>query len=107
MPPEQLANWQGQSKPIIVDLDTEAGRQRSLFVHLRQQSCRRSIRQADTQLMAEPRPASAPSTRDDDRKLTAMFEARIDKPTIARKLKRTVAAIISRRGKLRRLEPQQ
>jgi hypothetical protein len=23
MPPEQLANWQGQSKPIIVDLDTE------------------------------------------------------------------------------------
>jgi hypothetical protein len=24
MPPEQLANWQGQSKPIIVDLDTDA-----------------------------------------------------------------------------------
>ena len=24
MPPEQLANWKGQSKPIIVDLDTDA-----------------------------------------------------------------------------------
>jgi hypothetical protein len=24
MPPEQLANWQGQSKPIIVDLDAVA-----------------------------------------------------------------------------------
>jgi len=24
MPPEQLANWQGQSKPVIVDLDTDA-----------------------------------------------------------------------------------
>ena len=24
MPPEQLANWQGQSKPIIIDLDTDA-----------------------------------------------------------------------------------
>jgi hypothetical protein len=24
MPPEQLANWKGQSKPIVVDLDTEA-----------------------------------------------------------------------------------
>jgi hypothetical protein len=24
MPPEQLANWQGQSKPIIVDLNTNA-----------------------------------------------------------------------------------
>ena len=24
MPPEHLANWKGQSKPIIVDLDTDA-----------------------------------------------------------------------------------
>jgi hypothetical protein len=24
MPPEQLANWKGQSKPIVVDLDTAA-----------------------------------------------------------------------------------
>jgi hypothetical protein len=24
MPPEQLANWKGQSKPIIVDIDTTA-----------------------------------------------------------------------------------
>jgi hypothetical protein len=24
MPPEQLANWKGQSKPIIVEVDTDA-----------------------------------------------------------------------------------
>jgi hypothetical protein len=24
MPPEQLANWKGQSKPMIVDIDTVA-----------------------------------------------------------------------------------
>jgi hypothetical protein len=54
--------------------------------------------------MAGPRPAGAPWTPDDDRKLTAMIEAGIDKPTIARKLKRTVAAITSRRGKLHNLE---
>jgi hypothetical protein len=24
MPPEQLANWKGQSKPVIVELDTDA-----------------------------------------------------------------------------------
>jgi hypothetical protein len=36
-----------------------------------------------------------------------MFEAGIDKATIARKLKRTIAAIISRRGKLRQLRRRQ
>jgi hypothetical protein len=33
-----------------------------------------------------------------------MLEAGMDKQLIARKLKRTLAAIISRRGKLRQLE---
>jgi hypothetical protein len=57
--------------------------------------------------MVGPRPAGPPWTPDDDRKLTAMIEADMDKPQIARKLKRTVAAIISRWGKLRQLERRQ
>jgi hypothetical protein len=54
--------------------------------------------------MVGPRPAGPRWTADDDRKVMAMFDAGIDKSTIARKLKRTVAAIISRRGKLRQLQ---
>ena len=54
--------------------------------------------------MAGPRPAGPPWTPDDDRKLMAMFDAGMDKPMVARKLKRSVAAIVSRRGKLRNLE---
>jgi hypothetical protein len=54
--------------------------------------------------MVGPRPAAPPWTPDDDRKLAAMAEAGMDETLIARKLKRTVAAIISRLGKLRQLD---
>jgi hypothetical protein len=54
--------------------------------------------------MTGPRPAGPAWTTEDDRKLLAMLEAGMDKQLIARKLKRTLAAIISRRGKLRQLE---
>jgi hypothetical protein len=54
--------------------------------------------------MVGPRPAGPPWTPEDDRRLMAMVEAGVDKAMIARKLKRTVAAIISRLAKLRRLQ---
>lgn len=77
-----------------------------ILLHLRQQSYRHRIRPADTQLMVGPRPAGPPWTLDGERELLAMMKARLDKAIIARKLKRTVAAIISHRGKLRQLERQ-
>jgi hypothetical protein len=54
--------------------------------------------------MVGPRPAGSPWTPEDDRRLMAMVEAGVDKAMVARKLKRTVAAIISRLGKLRQLQ---
>ena len=46
--------------------------------------------------MVGPRPAGPPWTPEDDRRLMAMVEAGVNKAMVARKLKRTVAAIISR-----------
>ena len=53
--------------------------------------------------MTGPRPASEAWTPDDDRKLLAMSEAKMHITLMARKLKRTVGAVQSRRAKLRRL----
>jgi hypothetical protein len=53
--------------------------------------------------MTGPRPAGKAWTPEDDRQLIAMVQAGVDKQLIARKLKRTVAAVQSRRGKLRKL----
>ena len=53
--------------------------------------------------MTGPRPAGEPWTPDDDGKLLAMIEAKAHVATIARKLKRTIGAVQSRRSKLRRL----
>jgi hypothetical protein len=53
--------------------------------------------------MTGPRPAGDPWTVDDDRGLMAMIEAKTPVALIARKLKRTVGAVQSRRSKLRRL----
>jgi hypothetical protein len=53
--------------------------------------------------MTGPRPAGDAWTADDDRKLMAMFDAKTDVATTARKLKRSVGAVQSRRSKLRRL----
>jgi hypothetical protein len=53
--------------------------------------------------MTGPRPAGETWTPDDDRKLKAMIEAKTATATIARKLKRTIGAIQSRRSKLRHL----
>jgi hypothetical protein len=50
--------------------------------------------------MVGPRPAGAPWTPDDDRKLAAMIAAGDDKTIIARKLKRPVTAIKARLAKL-------
>jgi hypothetical protein len=47
-----------------------------------------------------------PGTPDDDRKLMAMIEAGMNKQVIARKLKRTVMAVTSRLGKIRKRERQ-
>jgi hypothetical protein len=52
--------------------------------------------------MTGPRPAGDAWTAEDDRKLIAMIEAKTHVATIARKLKRSVGAIQSRRSKLRR-----
>jgi hypothetical protein len=53
--------------------------------------------------MTGPRPTGEIWTADDDRKLMAMTEAKTALATIARKLKRTIGAVQSRRAKLRRL----
>jgi hypothetical protein len=53
--------------------------------------------------MTGPRPAGDIWTADDDRKLMSMMEAKTDVGMIARKLKRTIGAVQSRRGKLRQL----
>lgn len=52
--------------------------------------------------MTGPRPAGDPWTADDDQKLLTMIEAKTPVAVIARKLKRTVGAVQSRRSKLRR-----
>jgi hypothetical protein len=54
--------------------------------------------------MVGPRPAGAPWTPDDDRKLAAMIAAGDDKTIMARKLKRPVTAIKARLAKLRQRE---
>jgi hypothetical protein len=54
--------------------------------------------------MTGPHLAGPAWTAEDDRKLLSMFQMGMGKPSIARKLKRTVAAIKSRRAKLRQLE---
>jgi hypothetical protein len=53
-----------------------------------------------------PRPAGAPWTAGDDQQLMAMAAADTEKRMIARKLKRTEAAIASRLGKLRKVTRQ-
>jgi len=53
--------------------------------------------------MTGPRPAGDAWTADDDRKLMAMIEAKTHVATIARKLKRTIGAVQSRRSKLHRM----
>jgi hypothetical protein len=52
--------------------------------------------------MTGPRPASPRWTPDDDRTLLKMDEAGVNKLVIARKLKRTVVAILRRKSQLRR-----
>jgi hypothetical protein len=52
--------------------------------------------------MTGPHPARDAWTADDDRTLMAMFAAKTPVAVIARKLKRSVGAIQSRRSKLRR-----
>ena len=47
-----------------------------------------------------PRPASRPWTPAEDAQLLALLASKMDKPSIARKLKRTVSAISNRRDKL-------
>ncbi len=54
--------------------------------------------------MTGPRPAAPAWTAEDDRNLLAMVADKIEKGTIARKLKRTPAAVHSRLGKLRKAE---
>jgi hypothetical protein len=53
--------------------------------------------------MTGPRPAGDAWTADDDRKLLAMSETKMQLAIISRKLKRTIGAVQSRRAKLRRL----
>jgi hypothetical protein len=52
--------------------------------------------------MTSPRSTDPPWTPDDDRKLLKMNRAGMDKLTVARKLGRTVVAIVRRYGRLRR-----
>jgi hypothetical protein len=47
-----------------------------------------------------PRPASRQWTPAEDAQLLALLDSKMDKPSIARKLKRTVSAISNRRDKL-------
>jgi len=47
-----------------------------------------------------PRPASRPWSPADDAQLLALLDSKMDRPSIARKLKRTVSAIANRRDKL-------
>ena len=44
-----------------------------------------------------PRPAGRPWTPAEDAQLLALLESKMDRPSIARKLKRTVSAIAKRR----------
>ena len=44
-----------------------------------------------------PRPASQPWTPAEDAQLLALLDSKMDRPSIARKLKRTVSAIAKRR----------
>ena len=57
--------------------------------------------------MTGPRPAGETWTPDDDRRLLAMAAAGVEKHLIARKLKRTIAAVQARRVKLRKLASRQ
>jgi hypothetical protein len=56
--------------------------------------------------MTGPHPAGAPWTAEDDHRLLAMVERKIERAIIARKLKRTPAAVHSRLSKLRKGERQ-
>jgi hypothetical protein len=45
-----------------------------------------------------PRPAGRPWTPAEDAQLLALLDSKMDRPSIARKLKRTVSALAKRRG---------
>ena len=45
-----------------------------------------------------PRPATQPWTPAEDAQLLALLDSKMDRPSISRKLKRTVSAIAQRRG---------
>jgi hypothetical protein len=47
-----------------------------------------------------PRPAGRPWTPAEDAQLLALLDSKIDRPSLARKLKRTVSAIAKRRDVL-------
>jgi hypothetical protein len=56
--------------------------------------------------MIGPRPASPTWTPDDDRRLLQMDKDGANRFIIARKLKRTVVAVVRRKSKLRRPKPE-
>jgi len=49
-----------------------------------------------------PRPASQPWTPAEDAQLLVLLDSKMDRPSIARKLKRTVSAIAKRRSILKK-----
>jgi len=52
---------------------------------------------SESEMKLGPRPAGRPWTPAEDAQLLALFASKIDRPSIARKLKRTVSAIAKRR----------
>jgi hypothetical protein len=56
----------------------------------------RSVAEGERE-MTSPRPAGRPWTPAEDAQLLALLESKMDRPSIARKLKRTVSAIAKRR----------